>query len=102
MIHKGPHALWLHLSNMYRLSRSLETESQSLAASSWVEYEANSNYMLSMDSLSEDGNAVEPCRAIILQPNRRKTPFKYIRGERREIQESSLRLWDITRNIALE
>lgn len=93
MIHKGSHTVWLHLFNMYRLSRSLETESQSLAASNWVEYEANSNYMLSMDFLSEDGNAVELGRAIILQPSRRKTPFKYIRGKRREIQESSLRLW---------
>lgn len=82
----------LHLFKMYRLSRSLETESQSLAASSWVEYGAKSNYMLSMNFLPEDGNAVELGRAIVVQPNRRKTPFKYVRGERREIQESFLRL----------
>ena len=78
---------------MYRLS--LETESQSLAASSWVEYGVKSNCMLSMDFLPEDGNAVELGKAVVVQPNRRKTPFKYVRGERRENQESSLRLWGI-------
>ena len=51
--------------------------------------------MLSMDFLPEDGNAVELGKAVVVQPNRWKTPFKYVRGERRENQESSLRLWGI-------